>query len=164
MAVYNTSSYKIIYIFSIPDEAHKGLVKIGDASIRTSLSLDDLSANCDILREAADKGRIKDYTFTAGIKVNLLWAQLAVRYKDDMLNGKSITTTQNFRDHEVHNVLKNSGIKVAYPNGIKNREWFECDIETAKNAIKAVCEYREFLPECDKKSVTKIYPVIKLRS
>lgn len=164
MSVYNTSSYKIIYIFTIPDEAHKGLVKIGDTTIHTSLTLDELGVNCDVLRDAADKGRIKEYTFTAGIKTNLLWAQLAVRFKKDVFNGNEITIPQNFRDHDVHNVLKNSGIKVAYPNGIKNREWFECDVETAKNAIKAVCNYREFLPECDKQNDEAFYPVIKLRS
>lgn len=149
-------------MFSIPDEAHKGLVKVGEATIHTMLSLDDLKPNCQALRDAADKGRIKDYTFTAGIKVDLLWAELAIRTKKDILNGMQITTIQGFRDHDVHNVLKNSGIKTSYPNGIKNREWFECDSETAKNAIKAVKECRAFLSENDKKIVVNA-PEIKLR-
>lgn len=152
MALYNTADYKLIYVFSIPDEAHNGLVKVGEATIHTMLSLDDLKPNCQALRDAADKGRIKDYTFTAGIKVDLLWAELAIRTKKDILNGMQITTIQGFRDHDVHNVLKNSGIKTSYPNGIKNREWFECNSETAKNAIKAVKECRAFLSENGKKS------------
>jgi len=150
MALYNTSDYKLIYVFSIPDEAHKGLVKVGEATIHTLLTLDELSPNCQALRDAADKGRIKDYTFTAGIKINLFWAELAIRIKEDVLNGMKITTIQGFRDHDVHNVLKNSGIKTSYPNGIKNREWFECDGETAKNAIKAVIGGRDFLSESEK--------------
>ena len=162
MALYNTADYKLIYVFSIPDEAHKGLVKVGEATIHTMLSLDDLKPNCQALRDAADKGRIKDYTFTAGIKVDLLWAELAIRTKKDILNGMQITTIQGFRDHDVHNVLKNSGIKTSYPNGIKNREWFECDSETAKNAIKAVKECRAFLSENDKK-IEVTAPEIKLR-
>ena len=162
MALYNTADYKLIYVFSIPDEAHKGLVKVGEATIHTMLSLDDLKPNCQALRDAADKGRIKDYTFTAGIKVDLLWAELAIRTKKDILNGMQITTIQGFRDHDVHNVLKNSGIKTSYPNGIKNREWFECSSETAKNAIKAVKECRAFLSENDKKIVVNA-PEIKLR-
>ncbi|MGN0805330.1 MAG: Eco57I restriction-modification methylase domain-containing protein [Candidatus Coproplasma sp.] len=162
MTVYNTSSYKLIYIFSIPDEAHKGLVKVGEATIHTVLPLDSLTPNCSVLREAADKGRIKDYTFTAGIKINLIWAELAIRTKEDFLNGSKVTTIQGFRDHDVHNVLKNSGIKTVFPNGIKNKEWFECDAETAKNAIKAVIAGRAFLSEKDKNSPTPI-PAIKLR-
>lgn len=150
MALYNTADYKLIYVFSIPDEAHKGLVKVGEATIHTQLSLDDLKPNCQALRDAADKGRIKDYTFTAGIKIDLLWAELAIRMKKDFLDGSQITTIQGFRDHDVHNVLKNSGIKTSYPNGIKNREWFECNAETAKNAIKAVKEGRAFLSESNK--------------
>lgn len=162
MALYNTADYKLIYVFSIPDEAHNGLVKVGEATIHTMLSLDDLKPNCQALRDAADKGRIKDYTFTAGIKVDLLWAELAIRTKKDILNGMQITTIQGFRDHDVHNVLKNSGIKTSYPNGIKNREWFECSSETAKNAIKAVKECRAFLSENDKKIVVNASE-IKLR-
>lgn len=60
MALYNTADYKLIYVFSIPDEAHNGLVKVGEATIHTMLSLDDLKPNCQALRDAADKGRIKD--------------------------------------------------------------------------------------------------------
>ena len=162
MALYNTSDYKLIYVFSIPDEAHKGLVKVGEATIHTLLTLDELSPNCQALRDAADKGRIKDYTFTAGIKIDLLWAELAIRIKEDVLNGMKITTIQGFRDHDVHNVLKNSGIKTSYPNGIKNREWFECDGETAKNAIKAVKDSRDFLSESEKHDKLP-EPAIKLR-
>ena len=43
--IYSTASYKLIYIFSIPDEAHRGLLKIGDATIKTSKTLDELQPN-----------------------------------------------------------------------------------------------------------------------
>lgn len=162
MALYSTSDYKLIYVFSIPDEAHKNLVKVGEATIHTLLTLDDLTPNCQALRDAADKGRIKDYTFTAGIKIDLLWAELAIRITENVYQGQKITTFQGFRDHDVHNVLKNSGIKTSYPNGIKNREWFECSVETAKNAIKAVKEGKSFLSESEKNDKLP-EPTIKLR-
>ncbi len=163
MELYNTSSYKVIYIFSMPDDAHKGLIKIGDATIHTNKSLNELTPNCDALREAADKGRIKDYTFTVGVKVDLLWAELAIKQKVEEFNGSKVTIIQAFRDYDVHNVLKNSGKKTQYPNGIKNREWFECDLETAKNAIKAVKENRDFLKECEKSDKPIFKEIIKLR-
>ncbi|WP_415334861.1 GIY-YIG nuclease family protein [Clostridium perfringens] len=41
-----------------------------------------------------------------------------------------------FRDHQVHAVLKNSGIN---PKKLgKSREWFEVDLETAQKVINAV--------------------------
>ncbi len=158
--IYNTSSYKLIYIFSIPDEAHKGLLKIGDATIKTAKTLDELTPNCLELLQAADQGRIKDYTFTAGIKVDLLWAQLAIRERKDVYGGRQITVFDGFRDHDVHNVLKNSGIKTSFPNGVKNREWFECDLQTAKNAIQAVLERREFLSESEKENKTPTQKIV----
>ena len=163
MELYNTSSYKVVYIFSMPDEAHKGLLKIGDATIHTNKTLNELTPNCEALREAADKGRIKDYTFTVGVKVDLLWAELAIKQKVEEFNGSKVTIIQSFRDYNVHNVLKNSGKKTQYPNGIKNREWFECDLETAKNAIKAVKEDRDFLKECEKSDKPIFKETIKLR-
>ncbi len=159
--IYNTSSYKLIYIFAIPDEAHRGLLKIGDATIKTTKTLDQLmTPNCPELLQAADQGRIKDYTFTAGIKVDLLWAQLAIRERKDVYGGRQITVFDGFRDHDVHNVLKNSGIKTSFPNGVKNREWFECDLQTAKNAIQAVLERREFLSESEKETKSPTQKIV----
>jgi len=163
IGLYETSSYKVVYIFSMPDEAHKGLLKIGDATIHTNKTLNELTPNCEDLREAADKGRIKDYTFTIGVKVDLLWAELAIKQKVEEFNGSKVTIIQAFRDHDVHNVLKNSGKKVQYPNGVKNREWYECDLETAKNAIRAVKENRDFLKECEKSDKPIVGETIKLR-
>lgn len=159
---YSTSSYKLIYIFTIPDKAHEGLVKVGEATIHTTAKLDELPPNCDALRAAAEQNRIKSYTFTAGIKVDLHWAQLAIRTKQEIYAGSQITVIDNFRDHDVHDVLKNSGIVSSCPNGVKNREWFKCDVETAKRAITAVIEYRSVLAESEK-SFAPAVPVIKLR-
>lgn len=161
--MYETASYKLIYIFSIPDEAHKNMVKIGEATIHTTEGIADLLPNCESLRQAADKGRIKDYTFTAGIKVNLHWAELAIKIQEQEFEGQKVKIIQGFHDRDVHNVLKNSGISVKYPNGIKNREWFECDVETAKKAIKAVINGKSFLSEQEKSTVTENIPVIQFR-
>ena len=66
----NAFNYKVIYAFTIDDEVHKGLVKIGDATLNTNLSIDKLFPNCRELNQAALK-RIKKYTNTAGITPNL---------------------------------------------------------------------------------------------
>ena len=79
--------YKLIYIFKINDEAHKGLLKIGDATIKTKSKVDDLFPSCKELNQAA-LARIKSYTNTAGIEPMLLYTELAIKKEDK--NGKSL--------------------------------------------------------------------------
>ena len=52
--------YKVLYVFEIRDEKHKGLVKIGDATISTDKTIDELTPNSRELNQAA-KARIKQY-------------------------------------------------------------------------------------------------------
>lgn len=124
--------YKVIYIFTVEDTTHAGLVKIGDATLKTNTSIDKLVPNCRELNQAS-LNRIRQYTGTAGLTPRLLWSEIAVRtikQKDNTLKLEA------FRDHQVRSVLKNSGIN---PQKLSNsREWFAVDIETAKKAIEAV--------------------------
>ena len=130
----NCFNYKVIYVFTIEDEVHKGLVKIGDATLNTESTIDNLEPNCRELNQAALK-RIKSYTNTAGIKPILLHTELAVKeiHKDD-----GSIEIKAFRDHEVHRVLENSGIKKKKINGTTGKEWYQIDKATAIEAITAV--------------------------
>ena len=126
--------YKLIYIFRINDEAHKGLLKIGEATCNTDKHSDDLGPNCNVLNVAAKK-RINQYTTTAGIAYELLHTELAQHYVEK--DGK--TKLLAFNDHDVHKVLERSGIKHHYfDTQNKANEWFKVDLETAKKAILAV--------------------------
>lgn len=132
-----TFDYKLIYIFRINDEPHKGLLKIGDATIHTATSPNALIPSCKELNQAA-KHRINQYTTTAGIAYDLLYTEIAL-YTDE---GK----LKAFRDHKVHEVLLHSGIKrKLLDTQNKQNEWFKTDLETAKNAIKAIKEGRSSL-------------------
>lgn len=128
----NAFEYKVIYVFTLEDDAHRGLLKIGDATLHTEVVIDHLTPNCHELNQAA-LNRIKAYTNTVGLTPKLLWSEVAtrtVKQKDGSVK------LQAFRDHQVHTVLKNSGIM---PKKLgKSREWFEVDIDTAKAAIDAV--------------------------
>ena len=97
---------KLIYVFAINDEAHKGLLKIGDTTIQSDASIDALFPNCKALNQAA-LSRIKQYTNTAGVSTQLLHTELAVRLVKDK-DGQQVLKA--FRDHDVHRVLENSGI------------------------------------------------------
>ena len=129
-----TFSYKLIYVFRINDDAHKGLLKIGETTLTSTKTPDELLPNCRELNVAA-KNRINQYTQTAGIAYDLLHTELAVR--EVVKNGKK--QVKAFSDHDVHKVFERSGIKRHYfDEKNKANEWFKVDLETVKRAIQAV--------------------------
>ena len=136
----STTSYKLIYVFRVNDNAHEGILKVGDASIDTALPPDALFPGCSELNQAA-KARINQYSVTLGITPQILYTELAVRKVTD--DGP--TYLDSFRDYDVHKVLINSGIEKVRPNDTNANEWFRTDLETVKNAIKAVKEGRKSL-------------------
>lgn len=146
-----TFKYKLIYAFTINDEAHKGLLKIGDASIDTNLGPDKLPENCKELNAAA-LARIKKYTNTAGTSVSLVHTELAIRMKWDGLDGRLVP----FRDYDVHRVLKASRIENFILPGTSGREWYRLDKATFLLALKAVKEDRATLNSGDVVDYTPI--------
>lgn len=131
---------KLIYVFRINDKQHKGCLKIGEATI-----LDDVigaQPNSSVLNKAA-KERINSYTQTAGINYDLLYTEATV--------FKEKGVYKSFSDHEVRNVLSRSGYeKKIFDTDAKANEWFVVDLDTVKNAIKAVKEGRESLNNSEK--------------
>ena len=127
MNKYNSFKLKLIYVFRINDDAHKGCLKIGEATIEGDKH-SDFKPNSKDLNSAA-RARIKQYTQTAGIQYELLHTQLAI--KDFNAIG----------DHDVHKVLRRSGVKQKFfdPSHHRN-EWFLCNLETARAAINAALE------------------------
>lgn len=123
-----TLSYKLIYVFSMPYDDHKGMLKVGMATLKSSKQPDDILPNSHELNQAAH-ARIKQYIGTASMKYTLLHTELAVRTVGTFL--------ATFSDKDVQNVLMNSGVHKVQPNGSTGDEWYLTDIETAKAAIRA---------------------------
>lgn len=146
-----TYKYKLIYVFSMPYETHKGLLKIGEATLTTDIKPDALVPNCHELNQAA-LARIKTYTDTASVPFKLEYTELA------MLSDGGYTFS--FKDKDVHKVLMNSGVHKVQPNGATGEEWFATTLNVAINAIKAVKEGKHALTVAEKAtettSVTKI--------
>ena len=130
MATFESSlKPRLIYIFAISDEWHKDCLKIGETTLEDDNG-DFLAPNDPILQAAARK-RIDQYTKTAGIAYQLLHTELTIYIK-----GGNVCS---FNDKQVHSVLERSGIKKKVFDTVKGaNEWYCCDLETAKNAIKAV--------------------------
>lgn len=132
---------KLIYVFRINDSAHKGCLKIGEATMDVDPNEVDITAiapGSKVLNKAA-RNRIDQYTSTAGIAYELLYTESASYRKGSRTIG--------FNDKDVHEVLKRSGIRRKEFKNIDKggKEWFITDLETAKRAIAAVKEGRESL-------------------
>ena len=127
---------KLIYVFRINDAAHRGCLKVGEATCDND-NVFGLAPNSKALNESAKK-RINQYTQTAGIAYDLLYTELTIYNRKKGLCS--------FNDKEVHNVLERSGIrKKIFDTENKANEWFITDLETVKRAITAVKEGRESL-------------------
>lgn len=119
---------KLIYVFRINDEAHRGCLKIGETTCDDE-TVFGLAPNSKPLNKAA-KDRINEYTQTAGIQYDLLYTEMTIYNKGGL---------RSFNDKEVHNVLLRSGInRKTFDKENKANEWFVTDLETVKRAIAAV--------------------------
>ena len=146
----NPFQYPLIYVFSINDKAHEGCLKIGQTSISIdNINIEKITPNSKILIEAA-KRRIKQYTNTAGIEVELKYTELAV-YTD--AKSKEVKT---FKDNDIHRVFDNSNIQRVKISDSTGREWFKVDLDTVIRAINVIKEGKNTLSDIpsDKK-----YPI-----
>lgn len=130
----NSFEYNIIYVYEVKDERHKGMLKVGKASINTDRTPEQLPACCHELNQAA-KERIKEYTNTLGLSSNPIYTELAVKTVKNDDDGLNL---QAFSDHDVHRVLENSGYKKHRFQDSTGQEWFKVDLDTVKRAIQAV--------------------------
>jgi len=132
---------KLIYVFRINDDAHKDCLKIGETTIKET-NIVALEPNSKILNESA-KARINQYTQTAGTRYDLLHTEIAI------FNDKG--NLKSFSDSDIHNILLRSGVeKKVFNIEKKANEWFITDLETIKNAIKALKEGRNSLNQQEK--------------
>jgi hypothetical protein len=136
MSYFEGPKTKLIYIYRINDSAHKGCLKIGEATYDGDdyFSLQPGSSKLN----AAARKRINEQTQTAGVAYDLLYTESTVH-----ITNKGI---RSFNDKAVHDILLRSGVeRKVFDHVNKANEWFLCDLETAKRAIAAAKEEREAL-------------------
>lgn len=133
---YEVAKKILIYVFGVPDDMHKGFLKIGETTIKTTKTF--LPPNCAELNQAAEK-RIRQYTNTAGISYKLLHTELAVDNENN-----------SFNDKKVHSLLKDFRAEM---DGTTAKEWFKIDLKTAIAAIDAVKQGKKFLEGVTKENL-----------
>lgn len=126
--------HKFIYVFAIDDEAHKGMLKIGESTVEGEYTIDKLFENCAILNKLANE-RIKSYTNTAGVEFQLLHTQLALI---QVQNEDGTIVCKGFRDYDVHKVLQNSDYSKKTVGNTTGSEWFSVEIDVVRSAIDCV--------------------------
>ena len=135
MSRFHTLSYKLIYVYRINDEQHKGCLKIGETLCKKGYW--GIKPNSKELNDSAHE-RIKASTQTAAISYELLYTELAAFER----NGGMYV----FSDTDVHQVLLRSNIKRhKFGSNIKALEWFDTDLATVIKAIEAVKTGKEAL-------------------
>lgn len=140
---YNAAEYNMIYIYSVPYDDHKGMLKIGKTSFYSLDSIAQLPPNCPRLNQAAHQC-IYTQTHRANIRYDLLYTELAML--NITMNDGSVQT-RSFDDYAVHDVLLNSNYRFTVFEESGNRsEWFVGDLDTAIAAIKAVKNGLDRLP------------------
>lgn len=135
-SIFDTYSYGIVYAYTIPDESHKGRVKIGSATYDGPLD-DPLNPTVDEQEKInkAAKKRIDQQTKTTDTRYHLEYAYISIT-KDN----------KYFNDYTVHNILKRSGFERKSIN-TKNEhsEWFEISPSLANEAILAAIDGKKAL-------------------
>ncbi|SEN16407.1 Superfamily II DNA or RNA helicase [Paenisporosarcina quisquiliarum] len=144
----NNQERKVVYIQTADNSsgnwpAYEGAEKIGETTAPEEDQEEDWSPNSEFLRTVTQK-RINGYMRTAGVPARIDWAELA------WIKGSKSW----FGDKDVHEVLTRSGYK--RKDGLDGTEWFNVDLDTAKDAIKAVKEGRKSLKLEYKKEPQKI--------
>lgn len=146
MIKISTFKYDLIYVYTIHDGKHEGMMKIGKTSY-VSNGYKGIADNSDILIKAA-RGRINQQTLTAGVEYELLYTTVA--------NFEKNGSTYGFLDTDVHEVLINSGYtKAKFPNIEGDPgEWIMVeDLAIVKKAIEAVKNGQSSLDPSDFKKI-----------
>ena len=134
MAIFESSfKPRLIYVFAIADDQHKGALKIGETTLRDAVS-GIPEPNSAVLNESA-RARIDQYTKTAGITYELLHTEMMLYDHEGCEYA--------FNDKQVHMVLERSGVKRKQFAGAT--EWYICDLETVKRAIAAIKQGKDSL-------------------
>ena len=134
MATFDSSlKPRLIYVFAIADDQHKGALKIGETTLGDVGSA-STEPNSAMLNETA-RARIDQYTKTAGITYELLHTEMTLYAHGGCVHA--------FNDKQVHMVLERSGVKRKQFAGAT--EWYICDLETVKRAIAAIKDGKDSL-------------------
>ena len=120
-------SWRLIYIWKPkPNELYKevdsSLLKIGQATLHAIKPISEYSK--EELNQAALENRIRDYTNTSGMDVEMVETFVGIT-KDD----------EEVTDHQIHAFLASHGIMKEHLSGSTAQEWVRCSPEMAKLAI-----------------------------
>lgn len=122
---------KVLYVYSIDDDDHIGMVKVGDTTIKHA-SLKGVHPNQydSLAREAAHARIRQDLGGAHGVNIKYTLEFAEIVWKDP---------NNDFRDYAIHDILEFNGFeRVKFPHS-SAREWFKVEVETVRDAFEAYC-------------------------
>lgn len=133
---YNSYLYKLVYIITIKDEAHKNLLCVNDTLVDidlvTDVNMPNLEPDSEYLNQLALEIIARSDKFK-GFPVQLLHTELAIYrlLEDENGNERALVLSAC----EIERLLENAGIpqKLLSDSSI---EWFEVDITTVVNILE----------------------------
>lgn len=134
---YNITKSRLLYVYTIADTKHRGLLKVGEVLVSNETAkLGDMSQLMRAVREVIDKRK-----YLQGVKYHLEYVECTT-YNDIQL----------YTAQKVHDCLHNSGVPSKYLNRYNRTDadiWFQTDIETVRQAITAVKQGRKTFNDTD---------------
>lgn len=128
---YNITKSRLLYVYTIADTKHRGLLKIGEVLVpNETAKLGDMNQLMRAVREVIDKRK-----YLQGVKYHLEYVECTT-YNDIQL----------YTAQKVHDCLHNSGVPSKYLNRYNRTDadiWFQTDLETVRHAIAAVKQGRK---------------------
>lgn len=141
---YRITQSRLLYVYSIGDERHKDLLKIGEVFVDNEVAA---SEDADDLRKAV-REQLARRPYMKGVKYLLEYVECTT-YND----------TKCYSALDVHSCLENSGVKPKYLdkiNGVKADIWHHVELEKVKLAIRAIKEGKKSFNGTGKRGRSKI--------
>ena len=132
---YNSYLYKLVYIITIKDEAHKNLLCVNDTLVDidlvTDVNMPNLEPDSEELNQLALEIIARSDKFK-GFPVQLLHTELAIYrlLEDENGNERALVLSAC----EIERLLENAGIPQKLLSD-SSKEWFEVDITTVVNIL-----------------------------
>jgi hypothetical protein len=125
---FSAFSRKVLYVYSIDDSNHIGMVKVGDTTIKLD-KLNDKSQDFERLaKEAAHKRIKKDIGGAHGVEIKYNLEFATIVWNDPY---------GNFRDYTIHDLLEYNGFERVKFSYTKAREWFKANVSDIIDALNA---------------------------
>ena len=145
---YTITQTRLLYVYSLDDRNHEGLLKIGEVFVDNEIA----DSNDPVKMAEAAKDILASRSYMSGIEVNSLY------FEFEILESTTFDGTC-YKAADIHKLLIKSGVETVYLNKVDGENadiWFRCTKDTVRSAIDKV--KKDGKPKDGKQVVIKFRP------